>query len=194
MSSSNRFTYNGVYTDKVPFSSDDSTKGTEQTRRLTSNSYPHHPFIKMPGQDTQGGFDASSRVAQDTSSRDKNPSHSHRSSQPNLKVPKKTQSQSATRPEASKPNMRPLNQARWEEIADKTDNLLLDSTNHIIDCFINAQQAIKELEEAIRSTAHRKDLSAGMEATTEGLDTLNCDLFQVITNSFDELRERQFSF
>ncbi|RYP49160.1 hypothetical protein DL769_011121 [Monosporascus sp. CRB-8-3] len=82
--------------------------------------------------------------------------------------------------EATRKEIRPLSQVEWEDIADDSNDLLDEETKYVIDCFINVQQSMSELEQAVRNSVYHRRLSAGVEAASEGIDCFNQDLRNVI--------------
>lgn len=119
--------------------------------------YPYHPLIKMPGQ-----------------------AHN---------VCPTTTPPPAARSDSSKAESRTLklSQAQWEQVSEDIEKYMADDTNYVVDCFINAQESMAELEQAIRKTAHRENLDAGVKAANNGLDCLGSDLFRIIKRTIDEL-------
>ncbi|RYP20895.1 hypothetical protein DL765_002545 [Monosporascus sp. GIB2] len=126
-------------------------------------NYPHHPFIKMPRQKREDGTMAAWQTAARGAS-----------------GPEPSTSRHPLQSETARKDISPLSQIEWEDIADDSNDLLDEETKYVIDCFINAQQSMSELEQAVRKSVYRKRLSAGVEAASEGIDCFNQDLRSVV--------------
>ncbi|RYP73388.1 hypothetical protein DL771_003656 [Monosporascus sp. 5C6A] len=177
MSSTGHFSQDNPFSSKNPYPSQKSAKrataaplaGRNETQRPAPGAspananYPHHPFIKMPGQKRNDG----TKAARQTAARGASGTEPHSSHHP---LPLET----------TRKGTIPLSQVEWEDIVDDSNDLLDEETKYVIDCFINVQQSISELEQAVRKSVHRRRLSAGVEAASEGIDCFSQDLRSVI--------------
>ncbi len=141
----------------------------------TGTSFHFHPILKMPGQTQSKGTSTDESIS--IPEINMGP---YSPDQLNVNIPK----QARTRPPAgdgtSRSETPPLKQEFWEEIADNTEGQMGDDVYYVVDCFINLQQAMSEMEWAICKTAHQEDLDTGVEAARDGLDRFNVELFRVV--------------
>ncbi|RYO96242.1 hypothetical protein DL763_003316 [Monosporascus cannonballus] len=177
MSSTNHFSRHNPFSSKNPYPSQKSARrvtaaplaGRNETQRpapgasSANTDYPHHPFIKMPRQKRDDGTNAARQTATRGAS-----------------GPEPSTSRHPLQSETAGKDIGPLSQIEWEDIADDSNDLLDEETKYVIDCFINIQQSMGELEQAVRKSVYRRRLSAGVEAASEGIDCFNQDLRSVI--------------
>ena len=151
-----------------------------------ATNYSPHPFLKMPGQ-TQAQSGQASRADTDMAEVRDLPVRSRQSQQhPRTRTPVASGERPLPPPVMS--------QEEWDEAADKIDGLVDDDAlKFALDCFINLQQAMEEMREAVGRTRYRRALAAGERAATEGLDRLNGDLHQVFVTVLerDERRDER---
>ncbi|RYP70946.1 hypothetical protein DL770_008180 [Monosporascus sp. CRB-9-2] len=177
MSPTSHFSQHNPFSSKNPHPSQNPARrataaplaGRNEAQRPTPGAspananYPHHPFIKMPGQKRDDGIKAARQTAARGAS-----------------GPEPLNSRHPLQSGATREEISPLSQVEWEDIADDSNVLLDEETKYVIDCFINVQQSMSELEHAVRKGVYRRRLSAGIEAASEGIDCFNQDLRSVI--------------
>lgn len=145
--------------------------GTSGQTNGTGTNYPYHPFIKMPG---QSGAEQP-RAPQ--------PSSTARSGGPSMEAAPRHRPQQAPRPRAQASSSRaalttePMSLEMWEQASEDIEDIVDDdAVKTVVDRFIETQQAVKELREAIDKTRYRRDLGAGGSAAEDGLIRLHGDL------------------
>ncbi|RYP11157.1 hypothetical protein DL764_000228 [Monosporascus ibericus] len=177
MSSTSHFSQHNPFSSKTPYTSQKSARrataaplaGRNETQQPApvaspaNANYPHRPFIKMPGQKR----DDATKAARQTAAR-------------GATGPEPPSSRHPLQSETIRTEITPLSQVEWEDIADDSNNLLDEGTKYVIDCFIDVQQSMSELEQAVRKSVYRRRLSAGVEAASEGIDCFNQNLRSVI--------------
>ncbi|RYP21468.1 hypothetical protein DL767_009271 [Monosporascus sp. MG133] len=177
MSSTSHFSQHNPFSSKNSYPSQKSARrataaplaGRIETQRPAPGAspananYPHHPFIKMPGQKRDDGTKAARETAARGASGPESPSSRH-----------------PLQSETTRKEISPLSQPEWEDIADDSNYLLNEETKYVIDCFINVQQSMGELERAVHKSVYRRRLSAGVEAASEGINYFNQDMRSVI--------------
>ena len=74
-------------------------------------------------------------------------------------------------------------QDEWERASDELESLVEDNAlKTAIDCFIDLQEAMKAMRDAIRGTqpSYRQALDVGERAAAYGTDVLNADMHLLI--------------